>query len=182
MHLMRTFMLPTAGALWLACAGGQATTPLPRTLHGLARTEVLSGDDAAQAIARLHGQTLAPAESYVGRYEEDGIGATLYMSRFAVPNEAAEQVLAMGERIRGGASGFGHYRALEIGGSPVHSVLGQRQIHFFYATGRDVMWVSAHPMLARALLGELLDIHADSIPNLMPPAPVGAGTASASWS
>jgi len=47
----------------------------------------------------------------------------------------------------------------------------QRQIHFFCATGTDAVWV-----------GEMLDIHADSIPNLMPPAPVGAGTASASAS
>lgn len=180
MHRIRTFTLPAAGVLWLACAGAQSASPLPRTLHGLARTEGLSGEDAAQAIARLHGQALAPAESYVGRYEGDGIGATLYLSRFAAQDQAAEQVLAMTERIRDGASGFGHYRALEIGGIPVHSVLGQGQIHFFYATGTDVMWVGAHPMLARALLSELLDTPADSIPNLMPPAPVGAGTASAS--
>jgi len=37
-------------------------------------------------------------------------------------------------------------------------------------------------MLARAVLGELLDIQPDSIPNLMTAAPVGAGTASTSGS
>ena len=154
-----------------ACSGDRTESPLPEQLHGLELIEQQSGDEAAGAIAQLHEQDVAPTASYIGRYGTEEIGATIYVSRFASPDEAQNQLVAMADGIGDGTAGFGHHRTLEIDGQEVHSVFGRGEVHYFYADGQDLTWLGAHPMFATLALADLLGVSPDSVPGLMPAMP-----------
>jgi hypothetical protein len=158
-------------ALTSACATDRADSPLPEQLHGMDLIEQQSGEEAAGALARLHDQDVAPTASYIGRYGTEEIGATVYVSRFASPEEAASQLVAMANGIGEGAAGYGHHRTLDVEGREVHSVFGRGEVHFFYADGNDLFWMGAHPMFATAALADLLGVSSDAIPGLMPRTP-----------
>jgi len=169
--LQRTVGCVALLALASACAGDRAGSPLPEELHGLELIEQQSGEEAARALARLHEQDVAPTASFIGRYGTEEIGATIYVSRFASPEEAQSQLVSMADGIGEGAAGYGHHRTLEVDGREVHSVFGRGEVHFFYVDGSDLTWLGAHPMFANLALADLLGVSPDSIPSLMPAMP-----------
>jgi hypothetical protein len=139
---------------------------LPQQIHGLALMESQSGAAAAGMIARLHGESVAPEESYIGMYSAEGLQAALFVSRFSSESEAASQLLAMATRLTEGSAGYGHHMTFDVGGTEVHSAFGNNQIHYFYARDNDVLWLAAPPIIARAALGELIGASLDEIPEL----------------
>jgi hypothetical protein len=139
---------------------------LPEDIHGLPLVESHSGPAADSMIAELHKSELAAAESAIGIYGPSDMRAILYVSRFTTEAQAAEQIDAMSDRISAGTPGFGHQRQFEIREQQVHSVFGRGQVHYYYVTGREMIWLTVPPNLARPALGELLDVPLSEIPPL----------------
>ncbi len=124
-----------------------------------------AGQDAAAMIARLHGKEVAPAESYIGHYGSGPAHGMLYVSRFQ-SEDAAELVLTdMATRIGPGSSGFGHHNTFTIDGKEIHLVLGQGQVHFFFAKGAYLSWLGIAPGMERTALAELLGVEVGRIPS-----------------
>ncbi len=154
-------------ALAAACAGeaaDESTTPLPAQIHGLALTESHAGEEATRILIEMHQSEVVPPENYIGHYGTEEMGAVLYVSRFAATAEADSLLLAMGQRIGPGSSGFGHHTEFTAADRVVHMVFGHGQVHFFYVEERDLTWFAVHPQLARPALAELLKTETDSIP------------------
>jgi hypothetical protein len=155
--------LLTSATLW-ACSGqtSEAPTadvdagPLPLMIQGMLRVDVMAGQVAADMLGRMHGEEVAPTESYVGRYGSGTGSATLYMSRFARAETADSLLNEMSEKIGEGADGFEHHQRFEEAGREIHMVLGQGQVHFFFARGEELIWLGIDPDLARPGLAEIL--------------------------
>lgn len=150
---------------------------LPMAIHEMSLVEVTEGPEAQAILRRLHGEEVAPRASYVGRYAGGGSEAVLYLSRFEAPAVADSLVARMSDAIGLGDAEFAHHASFDVGGGPVHAVLGRGQVHFFYARGPDVTWLSIDRTAARLGLAELLRTKEDRLPtgvvvggvNVLPP-------------
>lgn len=154
----------------LACTGGEEagdpTIPLPEQIHGLQLAESRSGTDAAAQLERMHELDVAPTESVIGFYGPKDMRAVLYVSRFASPEEAGAQLIAMSSGIGSGSSGYGHHQRQDVADYQVHVVFGQGQVHYYWAKNRDLIWLAIPPALARAALAEVLGVALDDVPPL----------------
>jgi hypothetical protein len=138
--------------------------------------EIVSGTRASRVVARLHGKDVAPDASWIGRYEADGDGAIVYVSRYRSPDGARAQLDAMGRRIGDGSGEFGHHRTLTVTGRIVHAVLSPGAVNYFFVRDTDLLWLTIAPPRARAALADALGVPPDSIPTAPPlgtPRPLG---------
>ena len=129
----------------------------PSTLGAFRLVHALQGEEALQAINRLHGKGVAGEESYVAHYEKDGAIAMLYVSKARSVDQAARQVQRMAERIKEGNTPFYHLKESQREGTTVYSVLGQDQIHYFYRRDATVIWLAVDPRVAREALVKVFD-------------------------
>lgn len=143
-------------ALFLAGGIGGGWAEPPKRLGELELVHALRGEEALQAINRLHGKEVAGKEVYVAHYEKDGVVAILYVSKASSSGQAASQVKRMVERIQQGNTPFYHLKASEQGETTVYSALGEGRIHYFYRKGSKVIWLAADPPVARQALADLL--------------------------
>jgi hypothetical protein len=165
--LRRVFVVLLGMAIFdIGCSKEQTASPLPEELHGLKLMNQFSGQEAAARIARLHGKDVAPEESYIGHYGTGPGHAMLYVSGFEFEEQANALLAAMSLRIGDGSSGFGHHKQFEVDGREIHMVLGQGQVHYFFARGRYVYWLGVAPGMAQIALAELLDVATEKVPTL----------------
>jgi hypothetical protein len=169
LHLVLLLALPSGLA---ACSDPEPTLdepavdpPLPMMIHGMPVVEVTVGEEANRLIGRLHGQDVAPLNSYVGEYRGGGAAATLYVSRMADSTVADLVVRRTAEAIGSGSQEFAHHTRFRIDDLVVHAVLGEGQAHFFYAWGSDVTWLGVDLTMARVSLAALLGLEARHLPN-----------------
>lgn len=140
--------------------------PLPPEIGGLELVQVISGPEAVAMTERLHGKAVAPSETHIGRYGTGSTHAMLYVSRFGSGQEAESVLADMSTSIGEGSSGFGHHKQFASGGSEIHVVLGQGQVHFFFVRAADLYWFGMAPGMARAGLAQLLDMALEELPTL----------------
>jgi hypothetical protein len=170
---VRPLIAILTSATLLACSGqasdarsaGVEATPLPLMIQGMVRVDVMTGPEAASMLGRMHGEDVAPAESYVGRYQSETGNATLYMSRFASHVETDSLLNEMSESIGEGSSEFAHHTQFEAGGGPIHMVLGQGQVHFFFAQDDELLWLAIDAALAFPALAQVLGVTEESLPD-----------------
>lgn len=163
-----------------ACTGqrrpASTGSPLPQEIHGLPLTDSATGAAAARLVDRMHDRGVAPVATWVGVYGGGSTEATLYISRYRTPAEAAAQLALMAGRIGSGTTLYGHHSETTVAGTAVHSVFGHGQVHYFFARGVDLTWLAVSPTLARLGLAVVLGVPVDSVPPVagLMPAP-GAG-------
>jgi len=143
--------------IMLSGLGEESWGEPPKALGDLKLLHALRGEEALQAINRLHGKEVAGKDSYVGHYEKNGSVAMLYLSRTSSSSQAARQLKQMGERIEKGDTPFYHLKASKQGGITVYSALGQGQIHYFYRQDSDVIWLAADAPIAKQALADLFN-------------------------
>lgn len=155
-------------AFWGAsCGVSDGRISLPAQLLEMSLENAVWGVEADRMLGRLHRKDVAPTESAIGYYAAAGTTrAILYVSRFASTTEARQQLRRMADRIGGSSSGFGHHVRFSIEDTEVHVVLGQGQVHYFFASGPDLMWLGASPEVARPAVAELISASLEEIPQL----------------
>jgi hypothetical protein len=168
--------LAAAGVTLAACSTKQesAESPLPAEIHGQALAMTHEGDEAVKILEGLHGQAVGSEVNWVGVYGSMEMPTLVYVSRFKTADAAQAEMDSMVARIDAGTAGFGHHTTFRIEDRTVHSVFGQGMVNYFWLQDRDLWWLGAHPMIARMALSDLLQVPADSVPELgmpaMPPA------------
>lgn len=78
----------------------------------------------------------------------------LYVSQAQDEQSARQQVEKMTARIRASKGPFTHLRESTRYGLTVYSALGQGQVHYSFQQGSLVVWVAAHPTIAREALAD----------------------------
>lgn len=142
-----------AGANGAMPAMSGSHDPLPAIFAGAPLTNEVTGEQAIQQIASLHGRDMPIVSAEIGQYANGRL--TVWMSIESDPAGAADMVARMGERIAGGGSPFAPPKPFAAAPG-VWTTHGMGQTHFFFARGDVVWWLAADPRLARSALSELL--------------------------
>lgn len=152
-------LLISSGLAYSAYEKAVATpgeAPLPPAVAELPLVEEVSGAEAAQDIAHLHGQAFPLSGAAVGMYRDGRTSATLWVSASPAAPLAAAMVRAMEEAIGRGGSPFVPEATRDVGGRPVHVLAGMGQQHFYFRSGNLVVWLAADESLADAALANML--------------------------
>lgn len=149
-----------------ASSGAEGTSaavadgPLPAVLAGLARTSLLTGVAARQAVEQLHGTALGAGldGAWVAQYGGDK--ATVWVSRSTRQADAQQLLERMTAKIdqavAAGRSPFTAPVATDVAGITVYELDGMGQKHGYFLTGNDLYWLAAPSTLAARSLGELV--------------------------
>jgi hypothetical protein len=134
--------------------------PLPASLAGLPRTNLLTGTAARQEVEQLHGKVLGAGldGAWVGKYGEDE--ATVWVSR-SVQKVDAQQLLdrmtaKIAQSVAEGRSPFTSPVATDVAGVTVYELDGMGQRHGYFLIGSDLYWVAMPAVLEARGIGELV--------------------------
>lgn len=152
-------LLVTSGLAYGAYQRAIATpgpAPLPPTLAELPIVEEQSGPEAAQNIAHLHRQTFPLSGAAVGTYRDAAGSATLWVSESPLAPLAGRMEQAMEEAIAAGNSPFIPEATRQVEGRAVRVLTGMGQKHYYFRSGKLVVWLAADEALAQAALADVL--------------------------
>lgn len=147
----------------LALSGGAASDPgdglLPRELAGLPVTRRSLGASAIDEVNQMHGIRFDLVSGAVGEY---GSGrATLWVSVSPDERSAGQMATDMEARIAEGRSPFTALGIKMLDGRQVYMLEGLGQLHFYFQSGRQVIWLAADAELAEAALQQALEYYTD---------------------
>ncbi len=138
-----------------AAANPQAA-PLPKQVGGLPLTIVDTGRQAAFEISRLHQKTFPLISASVGIYQGE-YNAQIWASGFSFRWMAKQMARSMSESIASGTDlPFRPTGERVIDGHTVYTLEGLGQQHFFFTSGRLVIWLAADPEIADQALRDTL--------------------------
>jgi len=152
--MRKLITLPLVLLVIVACSQREES-PAPDAILHLNRTELLSGESAAEIINHLHQKNVTPAENYVGRYEGDGHTATYYLSLYSDVDEANSELRAMVETMERGGHIFDHIRKISVNDRDVWMALGMGQAHYFFAQDNRLIWLSVDVPIAQDAIQSL---------------------------
>jgi hypothetical protein len=99
-----------------------------------------------------------------GRAKRQRLVRQRFRSRFASVEMADSLLGEMSESIGEGSDGFTHHTRFEAGDREIHMVLGQGQVHFFFARDGELTWLGIDAAQARAGLSEILGLTEEILP------------------
>ena len=147
-------VVAVAWGLWTAVAGEETATGAPQEIAGYRLQGALTGSAAVASMQRLHGEEIDIVTGWIARYEG---GGTIWLAEAADEGAAGRLLQAMTDRIADGNESFSHLQGEEYRGLTVYSVLGQGQRHYYYARGRQLVWVATPPGAEEAFFSDALE-------------------------
>jgi len=130
------------------CNGKESLSVLPKlpakagTLHLL---NTLRGTAANKLMYRMHGKMTGTHASIIGYYGNSENKNVLYISSFESIESAEKALIKMASKIKKGSAGFTPVTAEQINERLVYQTSGMGLKHFFYRSGRFLIWWQAEP-------------------------------------
>ncbi|MBA4379419.1 MAG: hypothetical protein C0393_01810 [Anaerolinea sp.] len=134
-----------------------AAESVPGTIAGLPLSQVTTGQEAIASIHDLHGRQFSLVDGAVAVYGNRNI--TLWVSISGDEGHAAELLELMGTKIAEGRSPFSDNGIRQIKGRAVYDLTGLGQRHFYFQSGRLVIWLAADETIAAQALEETLNFY-----------------------
>lgn len=133
-------LIVSLGLAWaMRSDSGSQGTQLPERLGGLALLQTKAGPAAMSDIAGMHEGEFDLQEARVYLYEGN---ATVWVGVAKGEQEAEGLLQAMAAAIGQGGSPFAAPRRIVVNGTPVFATSDGQQ-HYFYRSGKLVVWVAA---------------------------------------
>ncbi|MEK7809854.1 MAG: hypothetical protein AAB571_12330 [Chloroflexota bacterium] len=162
-NLFSPKLIIVVGALlFLASAGYWAYTEVlprpkpisvPEAVAGVQVTQKISGADAVTEVTLVHGKEFPMTSGVIAIYGDSA--ATVWVSSSAQNTIAAQMVQAMTNKIAEGRSPFTSPQARQLNGRRVYELSGMGQQHFYFQSGKLVIWLTADKAIAEKALGEI---------------------------
>lgn len=132
------------GLLLAGCNQPRSILPFDLDLEGLEQVRLVTGDEAINAINRLHGMPIDVVRGFIAYYEGVHDKATIWLSEATSEDLAKRQIEVMMDRMKKSRrSPFSHYRLLDANGVRVIGFDGMGQVHYVFRENRWVYWISA---------------------------------------
>jgi len=128
---------------------------LPRRLAGSTMRDELTGASAVEAVGSLHGLSFDIVDAVVATYDGAGGRVEVWGSTTDSTGAADDMVRSMADRIAEGHSPFS--MPLEQGAG-IWRTRGLGAVHYFFAGGGAVWWVTAEPGSIDAALEQVLEV------------------------
>ncbi len=142
------------GSAW----AGDLSEYMPEHVGDMARIQLLVGDEAQDAVDRLHGKPLPAEASAVARYASPKDvakkrPAEVWVSRVESAKEARRQTgLMVHMMYENPKSPFRNPRRIEHAGLPVYRFEGMGQAHLIWFKDDLAFWISVNPDDEAAML------------------------------
>lgn len=132
---------------------GTKPISVPEAVAGVRLTQKISGADAITEVALVHGKDLPMTSGVIAIYGDSL--ATVWVSSSAQNTIAAQMVQAMTKKIAEGRSPFTSTRTRQLNGRRVYELSGMGQQHFYFQSGKLVIWLTVDKAIAEKALGEI---------------------------
>lgn len=132
------------GLLLAGCNQPRSIPSFDLDLEGLEQVRLVTGDEAINAINRLHGMPIDVVRGFIAYYEGVHDKATIWLSEATSEDLAKRQIEVMMDRMKKSTrSPFSHYRLLDANGVRVIGFDGMGQVHYVFRDNQWVYWISA---------------------------------------
>lgn len=126
---------------------------MPETIVGMQLEKVISGEEAARIVNRMHRDEVATRENFIGHYQGDGRSAVYYVSLYDSPDQAEDAMEAMAAVMKKEGHGFTHLMKRSDQDTPFYMALGQGQAHYFFSRDIELVWLAVDiPVAEKAII------------------------------
>jgi hypothetical protein len=129
-----------AGTLWTITRDQTRLAEAPAVLAGMYVQDVTTGPAALSSMERLHGTGIGLKDGWIATYQHGGV---LWVGEAESAEAAAELADRMTEGIENGNPMFRHLGTETVGVVTAHKVTDGATLHYYYARGDKVFWISA---------------------------------------
>ena len=131
----------------------------PETIGVKQRMRVISGDQAAAVVNKLHGGEVAGDDNVIAEYG-GGKKDLLYITFYGDPQVASNAFDAMIAKMRAAKnSPFFHLMPLQKYRNRVYITLGMGAVHYIYASGNFLLWLQTVQSFGDQLPQQLLELY-----------------------
>jgi hypothetical protein len=145
-------------ATYTALCEHPAGLPLPDQLASLPRVNQIEGQHAVKALNRLHRTELNITAGAIGHYGAKQ-EATLWVAGVPFQWMARKMVEQMDLLISQGESPFHLVDKWSHEGHQVYELNGMGQQHYYFQSGRKVIWLGIDESFAEAGLAEIMSFY-----------------------
>jgi len=138
-------------------SGGE-TASLPESIAGVPLKTADYGSQAVAEITRLHQKDLLVSSGAKGLYGNDG-QISLWVAGFSSDATASQSLNSMTEKISLGISPFSFIGQKQVAGRPINELEGMGQKHFYFQSGKSVIWLATDVELADRALKDVLNFY-----------------------
>jgi hypothetical protein len=132
------------GFLLSSCNQSQSVPPFDVNAEGLEQVRLITGDEAINAINKLHGMPIDVVRGFIAHYKGVRDKATIWLSEAQSEDLAKRQIEVMVEKMKQSKrSPFSHYRVSHVKGRRVVGFDGMGQVHYVFRDKKWVYWISA---------------------------------------
>jgi len=129
---------------------------LPANISGMDQKKVISGEEAARIINRMHQGDVATYADYIAEYRSEAGSATYYLSLYDHPEQATKAMEDMARVMEEEEHGFSHLMQRVQNGKVFYMALGQSQAHYFFARNAELVWLAVDTEIAEQAIMEVL--------------------------
>ena len=127
---------------------------VPEIVAGLPLVQLITGQEAIDRIHQLHGKDFRLDDGVVAIYGNQNV--TLWISEAGSVLAAFDLIESMNARISQGDSPFTPLGELELDGFTVFALDGMGQAHYYWQSGKLVLWLAADvPVAQQAILNSV---------------------------
>jgi hypothetical protein len=134
------------------------TATLPEQVANLPLTGLVSGEEGVQAINQLHDKVFPLKSGVVGSYGQDN-NVTIWAASAADISTATQILMEMRDRIAEGNSPFTPTGEMQTGNRTIYILDGLGQLHFYFQSGKQVIWLASDAPLADQALRQVLEYY-----------------------
>ena len=114
----------------------------PEAIGAYQLSQIVTGPAAVTQMARLHGKGIGVVDGYVGHYEGPSGGIVAYVGEAASDSDAAALLKQMEQSIGTSNQYFTNLKTVTVNGVKLFSVRSGPENHYFWATGKKVIWLA----------------------------------------
>jgi hypothetical protein len=137
--------------------GNALENNLPQSVADLPLAQLIVGQEAIKSIHQLHGKDFPLVGGAVAVYGTQNV--ILWVSDAGSVSAAADLTELMKVRIGEGRSPFEELGSFDLGEFVIYELDGMGQTHFYWQSGRLVLWLAADGELAEEALHEVADFY-----------------------
>jgi len=143
------------------CTGTSAPDlPTPEKIGEKERLRVIIGEQAAQVVNKMHGQSVATDANVIAEYGKGEKKDVLYVSSYTAPEVAKKAYDLMIEKMAvAPKSPFYHLMPMGKYEKKVYMTLGLGAVHYIYQSGRLLLWFQTYQSFGTTLPPELLALY-----------------------
>lgn len=131
---------------------------LPLRLGGLSLSAQTTGSAAISEFTGLHGKSLAVTGGVKGVYGERG-EITVWVAEAETEDAARQLLMDMEAKIAEGRSPFIPQDSIVVNDRTVNVLDGMSQSHFYFLSGKALIWLAATPAIADQALQDALNFY-----------------------